>query len=85
METGLGDTIHTITKAIGIKPCTPCEKRREKLNKLFSYDKVITVEVTTDMYPTLFPRGSVITIDKNHQLHSLAARLLEKGHLKLIA
>jgi len=34
---GLGDTIAKITKAVGIKPCGGCEKRREKLNALLPY------------------------------------------------
>jgi hypothetical protein len=38
-DKGLGDTIARATKAVGIKPCTPCQKRREKLNKKFPYDK----------------------------------------------
>jgi hypothetical protein len=46
---GLGDTIHKITSATGIKkvadaisgdkPCSPCEARRRALNKAFPYDK----------------------------------------------
>ncbi len=34
---GLGDTIASITKAVGIQPCGACKKRQEKLNKLFPY------------------------------------------------
>jgi len=50
---GLGDTIHKVTSATGIKKiadtiaqkkkgtseCTPCEKRRQALNKAFPYKK----------------------------------------------
>lgn len=50
---GLGDTIHKVTTATGIKKiadtiaqkkngtaeCTPCEKRRQALNKAFPYKK----------------------------------------------
>ena len=36
---GLGDTIARATKAVGIKPCTPCQRRREKLNEKFTYKK----------------------------------------------
>ena len=44
---GLGDTIEKITKATGIKKVVNkvagedcgCNKRREKLNKIFSYKK----------------------------------------------
>ena len=50
---GLGDTIHKVTSATGIKriadtiaqkrkgtaECTPCEKRRQAFNKAFPYQK----------------------------------------------
>ena len=31
---GAGDAIARATKALGIEPCTPCEKRRQQLNGL---------------------------------------------------
>ena len=34
---GLGDTIAKVTKAVGIKPCGGCKKRRRKLNKMVRY------------------------------------------------
>lgn len=34
-QIGMGDVIAQGTKALGIKPCTPCEARRQKLNGLF--------------------------------------------------
>jgi hypothetical protein len=36
---GLGDVVASATKAIGIKPCTPCERRRQLMNKMFSFTK----------------------------------------------
>jgi hypothetical protein len=36
-QSGLGDTIAWITKAVGIKPCGGCKKRQAKLNELFPY------------------------------------------------
>ncbi len=40
---GLGDTVEKITKATGIKSvvgdCKGCEERKERLNKLFPYNK----------------------------------------------
>ena len=49
---GLGDTIHKITTATGIKKvadtiakkkgadsCTPCQQRRDALNRMFPYQK----------------------------------------------
>ncbi len=32
---GLGDVVAKVTKSIGIKPCAPCERRRNWLNKYF--------------------------------------------------
>ena len=32
LKKGLGDTVARITKAVGVKPCSPCQKRRAKLN-----------------------------------------------------
>ena len=32
LKKGLGDTVAMITKAVGVKPCSPCQKRRAKLN-----------------------------------------------------
>lgn len=34
---GAGDVIANITKAVGLKPCTPCEQRRQQLNRLFQF------------------------------------------------
>lgn len=35
---GLGDTIASITRAIGIQPCGKCKQRQQKLNQVFPYD-----------------------------------------------
>jgi hypothetical protein len=32
---GAGDVVAAITKLAGIEPCEPCQKRREKWNKMF--------------------------------------------------
>ncbi|CAB4147414.1 hypothetical protein UFOVP516_28 [uncultured Caudovirales phage] len=37
---GLGDSIAKLTKAVGIKPCKSCEKRKNILNKLFPFKSV---------------------------------------------
>ena len=42
---GLGDSIAKLTKAVGIKPCKSCEKRKNILNKLFPFK---TVNVLND-------------------------------------
>jgi hypothetical protein len=34
---GLGDAVARVTKAVGIKPCGGCQKRRELLNKAFPF------------------------------------------------
>ena len=31
-EMGLGDLVAAVTKALGIRPCEPCEKRRAVFN-----------------------------------------------------
>ena len=36
---GLGDTIASITSAIGIEPCDGCNERKEILNNLLPYKK----------------------------------------------
>lgn len=32
-EVGLGDAIAHATQAAGVKPCTPCEQRKQALNQ----------------------------------------------------
>jgi len=34
---GLGDVVAAATKAVGIKPCEPCRKRQEALNRLVPF------------------------------------------------
>lgn len=36
---GAGDTVANLTKAVGIKPCGGCKKRKEWLNKKLPYRK----------------------------------------------
>lgn len=36
---GLGDVVAKATKAVGIQPCAPCERRRNWLNKYFPAPK----------------------------------------------
>lgn len=36
---GLGDVVARVTKAVGIKPCGPCQKRREALNRLVPFER----------------------------------------------
>jgi hypothetical protein len=31
---GLGDAVHAMTSAVGVKPCTPCAARQARLNAL---------------------------------------------------
>ena len=67
---GLGDAVHSITKAVGIQKtirffndgqdCQACENRREKLNKLFRGRK--TKELTEDEYNIL---KGIIQVGKN--------------------
>jgi hypothetical protein len=37
LSRGLGDTIAKVTKALGVKPCSGCKKRRDKLNDMLPY------------------------------------------------
>ncbi len=32
-EIGAGDVVKAATSAVGVKPCTPCEERRRKMNQ----------------------------------------------------
>jgi hypothetical protein len=34
---GAGDVVARMTKAVGIQPCTPCERRRRTLNRWFPF------------------------------------------------
>lgn len=45
---GLGDVVKKVTNALGIKTCDDCEKRRQKLNKLFPFTKNAKVELTEE-------------------------------------
>ena len=36
-EIGAGDVIAKVTTALGIKPCSPCQKRREQLNQALKF------------------------------------------------
>ena len=63
-SSGLGDVIAAATKSIGVKPCKPCNQRREKLNFIFpagSAANEIYQALWTDK-PAELPRAlSVIT------------------------
>ena len=32
-ETGSGDVVRGVARAVGVKPCTPCEARRKAMNQ----------------------------------------------------
>lgn len=34
---GAGDVVAKVTTALGIKPCSPCQKRREQLNQALKF------------------------------------------------
>jgi len=36
---GLGDAVARVTKAVGITPCAPCQKRQEILNQRFPFKR----------------------------------------------
>lgn len=39
MPRGIGDTVARITDFFGVKPCTGCKQRQEKLNTLFPFSR----------------------------------------------
>ena len=44
---GLGDVVKAVTTAVGIKPCTPCERRRQRLNQLVPFKSKEVKTMTT--------------------------------------
>ncbi len=52
---GAGDVVKAATSALGIKPCTPCEERRKRLNAAF---KLMPREQPWGKYPAI-PEGWV--------------------------
>lgn len=44
MPNGLGSTIKSITTALGIKPCSSCNKRADKLDEWFPYKSKIMIK-----------------------------------------
>lgn len=52
--TGVGDVIATITESVGIEPCDGCNKRKEKLNKLFPIGALDLEEEEREYLGTLF-------------------------------
>lgn len=45
---GLGDVVSTITKALNIRECEECKKRRETLNSIFSWTRTKKVRDLTE-------------------------------------
>lgn len=61
ISVGLGDTIHKLTSAMGITPCSNCRIRQYKLNRMFPYKnnikKISPLVCMIKQY--LFARGVV--------------------------
>lgn len=38
-QVGLGDVVAGMTRAVGIKPCPPCKRRQDALNRLLAFGK----------------------------------------------
>ena len=51
---GAGDIIATITEAVGIEPCDGCNKRKEKLNRLFPIGALDLKDDEREYLETLF-------------------------------
>jgi len=45
---GVGDVVETITEALGIKKCEPCEERKRKWNKISLFRKHKVARCLTD-------------------------------------
>jgi DNA polymerase II small subunit/DNA polymerase delta subunit B len=91
---GLGDTIEKITKATGIKKAIDkvakitgvdcgCEKRKEKLNKLFPYIKTTTmtkeeVKVYTRIKELIKKQGNKIKAEQQDALLILYNDIFKK-------
>jgi hypothetical protein len=56
---GLGDTIAKVTRALGIKECGGCKKRKEALNRLVPYSHEPRTPARTDegTHPASGPRS----------------------------
>jgi hypothetical protein len=38
-QVGAGDVVKKVADVLGIKPCTPCEERRKRLNRVLAFGK----------------------------------------------
>jgi hypothetical protein len=54
---GLGDVIAAATKAVGIKPCEPCRKRQEALNRLVPFGNGNEKPPSADQLPAVANGG----------------------------
>jgi hypothetical protein len=82
---GLGDTIEQITEATGIKAAVEmfskatgidcgCEERKEKLNKLFSYNRNINCLTEKDynaLTDLIAPTKSTLTIEEQNVISEI--------------
>lgn len=58
---GLGDVIESVTSFLGVTKCDDCEKRRQKLNKLFPFTRNAKVELTEDEVEFVNSIGKTLT------------------------
>ena len=82
---GLGDTVEQITEATGIKAAVEmfskatgidcgCEERKEKLNKLFSYNRNINCLTEKDynaLTDLIAPTKSTLTIEEQNVISEI--------------
>lgn len=54
---GLGDVIAAATKAVGIKPCEPCRKRQQALNRLVPFGDGNEKPPSADQLPAVADGG----------------------------
>ena len=64
-RSGIGDMIAKITKAVGLQPCESCERRREKLNQMFSFLTKTKKDLTPDEIQYINQINATNKIDNN--------------------
>ena len=88
---GLGDTVEKITKATGIKKVVDkvfdalgkdcgCDSRKEKLNKVFRYEKPLCLEESEFNYLAEFfgRKSNSISSDQQNQLLAIYNRIFSQ-------
>ena len=85
---GLGDRIASLTKAVGLEPCRPCQQRQKALNQRFPAvqpPQIITLDKLTWMANNiareLRPRSHFVAIPRSGMLPASIMATLTHGQL----